>query len=480
MQTISGNNHFRDLFAEGNYFEKWLKIIFFSITVALTVFLIYSENWIAAGGITGGILVVYLILVKPAYWIYVAVMFFPVYAHSRKADVGPEDIVAAVIYNAILFIWFFSQIFIYKRKIIHNLADWIILFLFLVLILHSSINIFNDSDFLTWLREYLVLSIILMYFPVRYYIQTRKQLKVLLIVFSFSTIVNSGLQFKFFYDLINSIDLNYAYQLLTGLRINQFYFTSAALFGLFYFFAQKKLWQYLYLAAVTILSFGAMFISLSRTYWVFFAFGVVMYFFFLTPKKKIIFLQFSGIAATLLITFIFTFWQENAQLYLKALQKRFLSTTKTSDDTSFKMRMIEYDAAFERIKLYPIGGNGLNKKYYYFDQYRGFTHRHSNIHNGYISLTYRVGFVLAFVYFLFYFVYLYKIIILIPKARDELLRPLALGTLAVFLLFFASNLTSGQFIYKEAVFTMGFVLAFVGIIENILKNDNLNYEKSIK
>lgn len=479
MQTISGNNHFRDLFAEGGYFEKWLKVIFFAITVSLAVFLIDTENWIAAGGVVGGLLVVYLILVKSAYWIYVAVLFFPVYAHSREADVGPEDILAAVIYNAILFIWFFSQIFIYRRKIIHNLADWIIFFLFFVLIFHSAINQFNDSDFLIWAREYLVLSIILMYFPVRYYIQTRKQLKTLLIVFSFSTLVNAGLQFKFFYDLINSIDLNYAYQLLTGLRINQFYFTSAALFGLFYFFAQKKLWQYLYLAAITISSFGAMFISLSRTYWVFFGFGVILYFFFLPPKKKILFLQFSGAAAVLLIAFIFTFWQENAQLYLKALEKRFVSSAKTSNDTSFKMRIVEYNAAFERIKLYPISGNGLNKKFYFFDPYRGFTHRNSNIHNGYISLTYRIGFVLAFVYFLFYAIYLYKILIIIPKARDELLRPLALGTLAVFLLFFASNLTSGQFIYKEAVFTMGFVIAFVGIIENILKNESLAYEKSV-
>lgn len=472
MQQELKKSYFKELFFSGNKLEVSLKVTFAIIVLASISFFLYKELWFEGAGIIASVALAYFAFIKPVSWIYAAVMFFPVYAHSRKDDIGVEDIISATLYSVILLIWFLSQLFYKKKKIIHNMSDWIIIFLFVILIFHSLINIFNDSDILQWMREYLILSIILMYFPIRELIKTRKELNTLLITFSISTIINAGLQFKYFYDLLNTIELTYAYQLLMGVRINQFYFTAAAFFGLYYFFSQKKLWHYIYVGIVTILSFGAMFISLSRTYWLFYAMGVVFFFFFLPAKKKILFMQFSGIVVAVFIVAVFLFWQENASMYLKAMETRLASSSKGKKDISLLMRLKEYEAAYKRIKQYPLGGSGLNAKFSFYDQYNGVATNGSNIHNGYISLVYRAGFVIAAVYFLFYFGYLLKSLKLIPKARDEFLRPLALGTFTTILLFFAANITSGQFIYKEAVFTMGFVLAFVSILENIIKREN--------
>lgn len=467
------NNHFRELYSENKEFNIYLKILSF-LSVCIFVSVIILNEYYVLG--IASILVlasIYFILVKPQNWIYLLVLYFPLFAQSRDEDIQAEEIIALGIYGVILFAWLFVHLFIKRKKIVYNLADWLILFLLFVMLGNFIIAVLNGVSIYSWAREYLMMFLILLYFPIREYIDTRKKLKTLLILFSVSTLINAVLQIKTYYDLMSSDEIQYAYQLLTGIRTNQFYFTSAALIGLFYFFVQKNILSGIYIAGVTILAFTAMFISLSRTYWVFFAFGVLMYFIYLPSKKKILFIQFSVMLIAILTAVIFTFWKENANIYLEGLEKRITSSTKGKKDVSLLMRYVEYKKAFQHIKEHPIGGNSLSKKFTFYSPFTTLSNHTTNIHNGYLSLWFRAGIFIMITYFIFYIIYTIKILDVMPKARDSLLKPLALGTLATFLLFFASNITSAQFIYKETVFTMGFAIAFVSIIENILKKDKL-------
>lgn len=467
-----------------DHFKKYLRMknplsttfmILLGIIIPAILYLVLEQNFglYALGAVTG-LIVIYLSILYPKIWITLFVLSLPVYLYSRGDEVSAVDVGTGVYYNLGLVMWFVMQFFVFRRKIIRHIGDWLFIFFMTAMFMNLFVALSNGVDFLSWMREYSLYFLTLYYFPVREIFKEKKDLKYLLLVLVVSVLGASFYQFYYYYYVISSDEILYAYQLSRNVRLNQILFTSASLYGLVFAFGQDKKSSEWLLIIFTIISFIGMFVSFSRTYWVFYLFSVFIMFFYLSGKKKLSLLKYTGFVTVVMFFAIMTFWADNAQMYFKIINKRLTSSTKGTKDVSFIARQIEYAAAFEKIKEYPLGGNGLAKSFKYYNPIEEVSNETRNIHNGYIFFAYRLGIPLTLAYVFIILFYTYKAFYLMSRVKhDKFLKNLILGSFISLLLVWAANLTSAQFAYREGIITIAFTLAFVDIAElNIRKKQH--------
>jgi hypothetical protein len=166
--------------------------------------------------------------------------FYTFFAKTDK-ELNITEVIIALLYNGGLFLWFVWSTFIEKRKIVRNTADWIILFVFgVVLFGNSVLAVINGVRIDSWIREFMLFSLTLFYFPFRHHFTEKKEVINLLIVLALSIFVVDLKQFYSYYVGITSDDIQYAYELGKSVRINQTVFTIASIFGFLFTFNQAK------------------------------------------------------------------------------------------------------------------------------------------------------------------------------------------------------------------------------------------------
>ena len=117
--------------------------------------------------------VVFLIF-HPKVWIFSIVLVTALFSSTTGGGVSAIDIVFSIYFNVFLYLWFLWTIFIRKEKLIESKLDWTLLG-FYVLTFLTLVNVyFNNTLLFEWLREYSLLTILLLYFPAKNILQTKK------------------------------------------------------------------------------------------------------------------------------------------------------------------------------------------------------------------------------------------------------------------------------------------------------------------
>jgi O-antigen ligase len=415
--------------------------------------------------------VLYLIIAFPKLWLYSVVILFTVFFSVTDEELNILEVLTALIYNGGLLLWFVWYGLVLKKKIIRNSADWLILFFFAILLLGNSIiAVLNGVNIGDWIREYILFMLTLYYFPFREYFNDKQSIINLLVLIAAVIFIVDFKQFYIYYAGLTSGDIKYAYEIGRSVRINQTIFTISSIFGFIFTFNQKKI-KYEYLILIfTSVTIAALVTTFSRTFWVILIFALIVMFLFQPIKKKIKMIIYVGLISTVLIGAVYIVAKDNLKIVFTYVEKRLKSSTKGKKDISLQSRLSEWRSVHQQMEYKWLAGNGLAKKFSFYNPITEITKHTSIIHNGYIYFAYRTGIPLTLIYFFFFSYYFYKSFILLRLVKDPFFKVMIVATFGSILSMYIINLTSSQFVYRDGLFTVAFLVAFTSIVEeNYLK-----------
>lgn len=440
-----------------------ISILFSSITLLL-VYLEYAV-FLAPALIVFPFL--YFIITKPKVWLFGLAIMSGIFFQSAGEGISIIDVVTGAYLLGSVIIWFAFKLIFKREKVVRNYGDLLILAFFLAMPLNLAITIFHEADTEIWIREFLMMFVMLLYFPIRDSIKSERDMKYFLSIIAI-VIIGVGLYQLYDYYIRVTVKMVYAYELIHAMNVNQTLFTSSAVVGLIFLITADNLKVRIVSLIFAALSVIFLFSTFSRTFWLILLLTIFAMFLIVPGEKKIRLSLYVGIIVTFIGIAAMLFMRDNVMILYEVSKKRLLSATKAGQDISLRSRLIEWEKVTDYIKQYPLGGNGLGKQYHFYDPITMVTKRTDIIHNGYLYLIYRIGIPLSLFYFGFLFFYLFKAINLIPKARSDFQKSIAYSIIGLFLTLFIANYTSSQFFYRDGLFVTAMVISFICILENLI------------
>jgi hypothetical protein len=410
------------------------------------------------------------------YWLHSVILLSPIYFRSSGVEgISFVDIFSAVFFFGTLVFWLFWTIFVQKKNIFRNKIDFFLIFFFVLALGNVALSMLNGVQFLDIMREYVVIFLILYYFPFRENFDNEKDLKLLLYNLSFTVLIDDFGQFYDYYVGISQ-GIQYAYQIVTAVRINQTIFTFTIITGIMFILFPQKIISRLWIIIVVSMTSVALITTFSRAFWVLVLFSIVFLLFFLPFKQKIL-LSITTLSAAIIIMFVITtYFQDKAQIVFKVIENRLESSEQGKKDISLRVRLVEYNALFHKIKENPLQGNGFFKPFVFYNIIEQVEARTITVHNGYLYIIYRLGIPMALIFFSFYFYFAIKSVLVIYKTKPEEMfyKFIAIaGFIGLFILL-AADMTSSQFIYRDGTIVFALSSAFIEISYKKIKSINVS------
>ncbi|MFA7627536.1 MAG: O-antigen ligase family protein, partial [Candidatus Kapaibacterium sp.] len=349
---------YKDLLAADKNFNKLSFVAFIILIPTLIGLVILSEMYLILLPVLIALPFVLMIIVKPKAWLYTMTASLMIFFHAGGEDVGVLDVVLGIFYVGSLAVYFVRKSLIVKEKIMLNIGDWAILTFFTLLLFNFVIAVANDVEPINWLREYLLIINLLMYFPVRDILKTENDVNKFLLFFAIIIILTGTYQIIEYYRKI-STNIVYAYELKKSLTINQTLYTAASIIGFIFAFSQKNKWREFIIVGMTALYVVFLISTFSRTFWLVLGLAFLLMFFLLPAKKKVTFLTYLGVISSVVILGAFLLMKDKADIALSVAFERLESTSAGRKDVSLIARFKEWEKLTYHIKQNPLGGNGL-------------------------------------------------------------------------------------------------------------------------
>ncbi|MFA6990412.1 MAG: O-antigen ligase family protein [Candidatus Gastranaerophilaceae bacterium] len=454
--------------------SAWSVFGFVSVLfLSAVAFYLHIELYVLGAVI--GLLYSYLIITSPKFWLYSIAVSSGIFFHSSSEGVSVLDLLLGALYLGSLTIWFIWQIFFLRKKVVRNLGDWLVLSFFFFLIFNFLIAYLNNSDLNIWMKEYLMFSIVLIYFPLRSIIKTEKELLKFLGFYSLIIIAAGIFQIFLYYNRLTE-DFVYAYEMKSGININQTLYTSASIFGFLFTFHQTNKKNELLVLAFTAMAIISLIATFSRTFWVVLALAIVIFFIIFPIRKKNKMLIYIFCIVGLFAVIGYLFIPDKMYLLINVIGIRFSSSADGTKDLSVVARLMEWEQVIKKIFENPLGGNGLAKTFHFYNVIETRTSFTDIIHNGFLYITYRAGIPTALLYFSFIIFYTIKAWDNLVRSTSNYLKALSLSNFAVMIALYIVNFTSPQFFYRDGIFVTAFVVAFISINEDLLKIKHKNLD----
>lgn len=390
------------------------------------------------------VLVIVLFVRYPRVWLYTGAVVNYFWISSGKGDteITLAEYALVAFYIGGLWIWFFAMVFIKRKRIVRNIADRVLLIAIGAASVTIVLALANDeSSPLNWLREYLLFSMMLYYFPWREHFTERKHILTFFTltagVFVYIGVMNLWQYVKAASNIL------YAFEVWSSRKtLNTHVFLCAMIMcfmGTFFSGTRKARLGMLVLTAFYTV---VVVVSFSRGFWISGIIGIVATLWILDKRKVFMFALYGFVGAVIFVSAVQLMFPERAELIIKVLQARLASSTAGTQDLSVLSRVYETKVILDYIARYTIGGAGLGATIVIYDPLiKSFT-RVGFIHNGYLYLWMKLG--LPF-FLAFYFVWFYmmrRAYILARKATEPLHRVFAGTAFGALVAFSLLNVTS--------------------------------------
>ena len=414
------------------------------------------------------------------FWILSIILTSPLYLRSGEEGLAVIDFVFAGYYFGSLYFWLFWTALVKKIKLVRNTADFFLLLFFTLGFGFVFLSSLNSITIIDALREYIVISMVLLFFPLRELFTDKKQLILLGSVFSISILINDLGQFYDYYKGMTS-GVQYAYQVLSGtkIRINQTLFTFSISIGTLFFLYSKKIPVKIWLILVVGTTSAALVTTFSRTFWVL-VLGIMFLFIIIIPIRQKIQLGVVALFVSVsIVLMINIFFKQQADVVYTVIEKRLVSTTQGKADMSLQSRLSEYTVLINRIKENPMQGNGFFKEFSFYNPIYSATSHTITVHNGYLFLAYRLGIPMFLLYMYVIFYYFGKSIKVWFLNKDLFFKFIAISGFTGLLILILSSLTSSQFFLRDGTMITALSFFLVEIaFQHIPQNTKLNSNKT--
>jgi len=444
-----------------------LLILIFSLVIGLLGFLFakfeYAEYFPALAIL---LILLYYAAKSNDFWVVSSLMVLPFMLLSRDEEMKVTELFANAYLLCGLAFYFIKYHLIAREKIVENWGDLFLILFTLFTFTNIIIAFLNGVDFYEWLRGFLTLCLYLYYFPVKKFLKKKENLNYFLFAFCICIIAISTHHLN--YIVYNAIRATFAYQLQSSLRINLTLMALAIFVSISFVFDVKSKLLKLLLIITMLLSTAAVITSFARATWLTVFALLVISMILLTRKQRFRILLVSFLSLIgLVLAFPNTI--SKADIYLKLVNKKFLSSTQGKSDISIRSRIFEYEGVYREINNYPISGSGINKKFSFKNilensntTYQTFTH------NSFLHFWYMLGIptTLCMIGFLIYFLVKSIYIFLIAKNMNVLQKKIAFITFCGLMIIILHSIISAQLVSLETIIT-------VAISCSILNNELL-------
>lgn len=452
--------------------------LFFVLSCLISIFILnvslnLTGTTIILASLGISLVFITLIIFHPKYWIYSIILFSGLFSSTTGGGISALDVVFLIYMNVFLYLWFIWQIFFVKTKLVESKTDWILL-AFFVLTLLTLINVIVEKTlFLEWIREYSLISLILLYFPMKKYLRTTKEIITLLILFLTTILFTNLLQFYIYNEILSNI--TYAYQAGSTIRNNLQFFIIGITFSCMFIFYQKQSFYRLLLIIFLILTLGALASTFARIFWAAATVNMAIIFVVLNSKEKLKFIIYIVISLAVAYLVASLFFGDIFKFIIFALETKLESTSKGTTDISALSRFEEWKVVISKIQDSPFIGNGFGNTFTFRNPITGENNYSSVIHNSFLHFPYRVGIPLSIMYFSVFVITLFKSIFYSIKIKTDVFYKVLMicVSLSVISLFITGMFTM-TFIIRDALITNSALLFLVYYVEVNYKNRVLN------
>ena len=288
--------------------------------------------------------------------------------------------------------WYVRRLFLYKRSIIHGRLDVAIgLWLGLGLTLGVGLGLFFGADLTRIRGEWLALTVIAIYFPIKEFsmrekhgpeillailacmglwvtfdniLTARRILAAATALWEFGTVRKAGRELLLVYSGIT---------LLSVLPV------------------LKKRAQQIGLAVILTILLGGLILTKSRAYWVAYLVAIVILI-AIAPgveRRRLVAWCTAGAGTLSLISIVFL--SSYVSLLIAGTSSRFATLGAASADLSLLNRFAEASAVMVKVGRNPILGYGLATDYSFFNIIALGTQTRSYIHIGFVAVLYKFG-----------------------------------------------------------------------------------------
>jgi O-antigen ligase len=440
-------------------------ILFVAIIVAIAGVAIVSELYLFAGALCAAIPLVVVFLYQPRWWVYTGIGLLYIWLRSSDADISALELMLIAFYLGGLFLWFIQKI-VRRSPIVRNGADKLIILVYIIVLLfNSGIALFNGASLLLWSREFLLLTFLLLYFPIREYITEHKHVRNLLIILA-GVVFALGITNIQLYISAKNNALQAADLLNSRVSLNETIFVCAALFSIVFFLHSKRWYNKVILLLLSVYYASVLLASLSRGPWLAFIIGAVWIFIFIGRKKKLEMGILVVSATSIVVIVISLFFGSMGTLIIRGIEMRFLSSAKGAQDISVKSRLVESEAALKVFLSHPLGGIGLGGAFNFYDPIGQITLHKTFTHNGYLFIAFKWGGPLAVLFFTALLLYLYYGQQAILKNKGKIFyRELAIAGSSTLLASFVLNIPANQFIMRDSLCFLALSITCISIAQ---------------
>lgn len=350
----------------------------------------------------------------------------------------------------------------------YSIKDYSLIFLFGAAVFSIIPAIFYGSNLMKWFRELIPFIILLLFYPIREAIRSKK----IIILFFLSFLVlaaiisiNNVLNYR---EMM--INLTKEWQITTSRQaFNESILLTAFVLcftGMIYI---KRIYLKFLFLVLSIAFFGSLIISFSRAYWFGALLAVVVVFFIVELRYKIRLIWISVASLVMLFLLFYFLFHDLTVKIFESVFSRFGTLGNLGVDISLLNRLEEYKALLSVILKNPVTGYGLGAEFSYFNIIINSDFQFWYTHNGYFYLIYKLGLAGFIFFFWFYFSHIKIGIRVFLKTTDRFYKAVLSGFLAVMISYLIVSLTSPQFYQKNSLLILAIGTA---IISKLYQNDS--------
>lgn len=441
-----------------------LLIIAFGVWKSLTLLALFLGLLVAlAGG--------WWLFQKPVLNLCTLIVGFALIAGFEDGT-QPTEVLYGLYYMAFLGHWYLTRIFLYRERLFET-RESRVLMLFLVLATASvGLTIVFGGDLRFFIGEWLSLSFLALYFPVREVVtRHRNGLKAVMaavLLLALWVFVRNVLNYQ---QIL--LDAAYAWQVTRGRAVTNTSILMVPLFvSLVYLLHAPKLRKAWLSGLAFAVFFAGLIISQSRGYWVAFA-GACVVLLILMPGKQRFRLIGIGTASVAGIVGIgYLVLGDVFILVATGLLDRVLSIgSAATTDISLINRFRETAVVMGKVMENPVLGYGMGVPFRFWDLtfLPPFHHVTTFLHNGYVALWYKFGIWGLGMVLYFWATAIWRAIQAYRLKGSPFLRLVNLGVAGILISFVISSITSNPFYINDPMFMFGIATGVAAGADQLLR-----------
>lgn len=379
------------------------------------------------------------------FWIYTAVIaHLAMFMSQTNEGIGGGEIAFIGVALGGLCLWFFKEVVVHRRLVVRTGFDALLIATFLLTSIVALIaNRLHDGELLRYFKEWTPMLDLLLYFPLRSMLKTRRDVYRMLTVLGILGVVIGVIGVATYRErLMTAV---FAYQIEhSRVFANEPVNIIFAILGVVVVAYARTKWMYLLGALLTTSGMLFLFITFSRGSIVSAFVGIIVVMVFSGHGRRILLV----LIASLVIGsgLVYMTYPTIAKTMATSVGRRLGTVGSTMTDVSFNLRVIEANTILRHyVPFSPLIGHGLGVTYHWYDPTEHATATTSFVHNGYVRLVFKYGYPLA-VLFLFFLAYpLLRILLSWPSRRDPVLHALVIGCGAYLVTTLVNNYVSDMF-----------------------------------